>query len=88
MPLSFDPDLVRQFVGPDLGPICLQRLSADYKVAKCKKLTSKCLEIFIHIQWLFAKKNPKYNEIRYSDKFTTLLVSSLDARKPDFVVCK
>ena len=24
-----DPDQARQFVGPDLGPICLQRLSAD-----------------------------------------------------------
>ena len=24
-----DPDQARHFVGPDLGPICLQRLSAD-----------------------------------------------------------
>ena len=24
-----DPDQARPFVGPDLGPICLQRLSAD-----------------------------------------------------------
>ena len=28
---SLDPDQVRCFVGPDLGPNCLQRLSADYK---------------------------------------------------------
>ena len=26
---SLDPDQARQFVGPDLGPNCLQRLSAD-----------------------------------------------------------
>ena len=26
---SLNPDQARQFVGPDLGPNCLQRLSAD-----------------------------------------------------------
>ena len=26
---SLDPDLARHFVGDDLGPNCLQRLSAD-----------------------------------------------------------
>ena len=28
---SLDPDQARQFVGPDLGPNCLQRLAADDK---------------------------------------------------------
>ena len=28
---SFDPDQDQHFVGPDLGPNCLQRLSADDK---------------------------------------------------------
>ena len=28
---SSDPDQARHFVGPDLGPNCLQRLSADDK---------------------------------------------------------
>ena len=28
---SLDPDQARHFVGPDLGPKCLQRLSADNK---------------------------------------------------------
>ena len=28
---SLDPDQARHFVGPDLGPICLQWLSADDK---------------------------------------------------------
>ena len=29
MSYSLDPDQARHFVGPDLGPNCLQRLSAD-----------------------------------------------------------
>ena len=29
---SLDPDQARHFVGPDLGPNCLQSLSADDKV--------------------------------------------------------
>ena len=29
--ISLDPDQDRHFVGPDLGPNCLQRLSADGK---------------------------------------------------------
>ena len=28
---SLDPDQARRFVGPDLGPNCLQKLSADDK---------------------------------------------------------
>ena len=28
---SLDPDQARHFVGPDLGPNCLQKLSADDK---------------------------------------------------------
>ena len=28
---SFDPNQVRLFVGPHLGPNCLQRISADNK---------------------------------------------------------
>ena len=30
---SLDPDQARNFVGPDLGPYCLQRLSADNKMS-------------------------------------------------------
>ena len=29
---SLDPDQARHFVGPELGPNCLQRLSADNKI--------------------------------------------------------
>ena len=34
-----DPDQDQSSVGPDVGPICLQRLSADRKVAR-KELTT------------------------------------------------
>ena len=37
---SLDPDQARQFVGPDLGPNCLPRLSADGTVVD-KELTPK-----------------------------------------------
>ena len=41
---SLDPDQARHFVGPDLGPICLQRLSADNKVTLVgKELNTKQL---------------------------------------------
>ena len=40
---SLDPDQARHFVGPDLGPNCLQRLSADNKVAPSKELNTKQL---------------------------------------------
>ena len=32
---SLDPDQARHFVGPDLGPNCLQRLSADGTNVDC-----------------------------------------------------
>ena len=38
---SFDPDQARHFVGPDLGPDCLQRLSAD--IAGKVKYKTTCL---------------------------------------------
>ena len=34
---SFDPGQDRRFVGPDLGPNCLQRLSADDKFTASKE---------------------------------------------------
>ena len=45
---SFDPDQARRFVGPDLGPNCLPRLSADdtgrervKEFAECKRAIEK-----------------------------------------------
>ena len=35
---SLDPDQARHFVGPDLGPNCLQRLSADKELKLVNKL--------------------------------------------------
>ena len=40
---SLDPDQARHFVRPDLGPNCLQRLSADAKVAAGKELNTEQL---------------------------------------------
>ena len=39
---SLDPDQARQFVGPDLGPNCLLRLSADDTVRHREHLYLKC----------------------------------------------
>ena len=42
---SLDPDQARHFVGPDLDPNCLQRLSADNKSRPlaCKELNTEQL---------------------------------------------
>ena len=37
---SLDPDHTRQNVGPDLGPNCLQRLSADFQNQLFRKIIS------------------------------------------------
>ena len=36
---SLDPDQARHFVGPDLDPNCLQRLSADDHFTSRQKVT-------------------------------------------------
>ena len=47
---SLDPDQARQFVGPDLGPNCLQRLSAD--IAGKELNTKQLVDIFGLKPWL------------------------------------
>ena len=42
----FDPDQGRRFVGPDLGPNCLQRLSADDTTVVDEVLN--CFIIYVH----------------------------------------
>ena len=39
---GLDPDQDRSYVGPDLGPYCLQRLSAEAKV------TTSMLTVRVH----------------------------------------
>ena len=46
---SLDPDQARHFVRPDLGPNCLQRLSADITG---KELNTKQLDTFWLKPWL------------------------------------
>ena len=52
MSYSSDSDQARHYVGPDLGPNCLQRLSADdtsrYRV-KCTKLFSEAKKFLVEI---------------------------------------
>ena len=47
---SLDPDQARRFVGPDLGPNCLQRLSAD--MASKELNTKQLVDTFWLKPWL------------------------------------
>ena len=47
---SLDPDQVRHVVGPDLGPNCLQRLSAD--IAGKELNTKQLVDTFWLKPWL------------------------------------
>ena len=49
---QLDPDQVRHFVGPDLGPNCLQRLLADYTSGKTVKHSQNFLETFFNFSEL------------------------------------
>ena len=44
---GFDPDQDGCFVGPDLGPDCLQMLSADDKVATSKERVKIILSFLV-----------------------------------------
>ena len=39
---NFDPDQARHFVGPDLGPNCLQRISAEDNRKQSIKVSVVC----------------------------------------------
>ena len=61
---SFDPDQARHFVGPDLDPNCLQRLSADDTIRaatcnfqQCGILTS--VDSYEPVQPPFKLRNSK-----------------------------
>ena len=47
---SLDPDQDRHFVGPDLGPNCLQRLSADISGKELNK--KQLVDTFGQKPWL------------------------------------
>ena len=47
---SLDPDQARHFVGPDLGPNCLQRLSAE--IAGKELNTKQLVDTFWANPWL------------------------------------
>ena len=57
---SLDPDQARHFVGPDLGPNCLEKLSADdtsrYKV----KTAAHCIFVLLSIFLCALIKRKEY----------------------------
>ena len=55
-----DPDQARHFVGPDLGPNCLQKLSADDNSRKRVNNVSACSYVII---WASAQ------DVRYGTYF-------------------
>ena len=49
---SLDPDQARQFVGPDLGPNCLPRLSADdtgRQRVKVHTVIQQCIDVQVSL---------------------------------------
>ena len=46
---SLDPDQARQNVGPDLGPNCLQRLSADDTSRLRVKIINEAKELVLEV---------------------------------------
>ena len=45
---TLDPDRAQCYLGPDLGPNCLQRLSADKYNTYRQRVNSSMVNIFIH----------------------------------------
>ena len=54
---SLDPDQARHFVGPDLGPYCLQRLSETIKFTASRQRVNRffCLRIWHQMVYHFFK---------------------------------
>ena len=64
---SLDPDQTRRFVGPDLGPNCLQMLSADVgKELLGLNSDLKVLSILLFYEIYIFCKNGKSNPIHHS----------------------
>ena len=55
-----DPDYARHFVGPDLGPNCLQKLSADDKSPLVGKEFSSVLGPFFQAPSFSCKEQYRY----------------------------
>ena len=83
---SLVPDQARLYVGPDLGPNCLQKLSADdtsrYKVnlglnecvyGSCWPTYPNCFNPTLNIKMVFGEKIPKMGT--FSDFVTIFFVN-------------
>ena len=56
---SYDPDQAQHFVGPDLGPNCMQKLLADDKKVKkdVNKLSVGANNIYVELSFLVKLSN-------------------------------
>ena len=61
---SLDPDLARHFVGPDLDPNCLQRLSETTLAGK--ELRNKITENLISIFEILMGTTGSYQLLQYA----------------------
>ena len=58
---SLDPDQGRRFVGPDLGPNCLQRLLVDY----CKFIMPGSIVFMFKCTYVNTCENCSYISVAY-----------------------
>ena len=73
---SLDPDQGQHFVGPDQGPNCLQRLSADVVFSLKFKENSLAVEVAGPFTFILGVSFTKISEIYMQLKFCTKVAGS------------
>ena len=73
---SLDPDQARHFVGSDLGPNCLQMLSADLEDCTCdQKAMSECMPVCLKGQTtLFCDCFTHYSKYTVVENIDIILI--------------
>ena len=82
---SLDPDQARRFVGPDLGPNCLPRLSADDTGRQRVKLQQNKINKDQKGVYLMMKTTVKFLNFRTPKKLCCNL-SKIQTKRPNFRV--
>ena len=79
---SLDPDQARHFFGPDLGPNCLQRLSADDKSRQSQASNGPAHEIVVC--WLYQfvvvltfQRKSRYDILIFELKYLEIHISTI-----------
>ena len=78
---SLDRDLDRLSVGPDLGPNCLQRLSADDMLNSCRLSFLGGLVVTVSIETRFA-----FHILIFRDENSSFLIKLISVFFPLYVV--